>query len=79
MVLASAMVCFVNIAASSAARFKPSLGGSLAVRKMEALDHILKRFCRGASVKCIKKTCLSNYRSLFIAYMLCWGLYGVVD
>ena len=79
MVLISAMVCFVNIAASFTARFKLSLGGSLAIRKIKALDHILKRFCRGASVKCIKKTCLSNYRSLFIVYMLCWGVYGVVD
>jgi len=75
----SAIIYFINIAASFTARFKLSLGGSLAIRKIKALDHILKRFCRGASVKCIKKTCLSNYRSLFIAYMLCWGLYGVVD
>jgi len=79
MVLISAMVCFVNIAASSEARFEPSLGGSLAVRKIKALDHILERFCREASVKYIKKTYLSNYRSSFIAYTLCWGLHGVVD
>ena len=70
MVFVSAMVYFVNIAASFAARSEPSLGGSLTVRKMKALDHILERFCGGTSVKCIKKLCLSNCKSLLIASTL---------
>jgi len=42
---------------------------------MKLLGHILDRFCRWSCVKCVKKRCISNCRSLFIACTLCWGLH----
>ena len=73
MVFISATVYFMNTA-SSAARFEPSLGNSLSIRKIKALDHILERFCRGVSIKCIKKRVLVTIDA-YLALCLLGGVF----